>query len=397
MSMWSTHPYTKETDAIRKAYMAFSTFLFQRSRNLESDAKHFLDALSEGWILPSSNHRRGGVLRHYLVKKMRNLRGMSATDGDAFQFFSSEEYVNHPWHNYSRIIQGISTNLDNAIADLHTFCCDTFILHNSGEEIDFTSHRLTFQGSFDFSITIRDNVTDDDVKAGISKVATALTETAEKLRSIIQPMQGTYYAKSWAVKIAMKYDRNTTQRGDAIRDMAANNRIPQTGVRLLSNLIQQKEKNIFFVDDEWKSVGNNRKRGLKLALSPIETTRGFPGIMVALYRPPKQICLRDYFGMKRDVRLYFSPRQFPTPTELPYGDICDSFDLLKAYIIEQSKKEGEVSSSGGKPGKSVRFSCKTKSCKFYFFVKWDKYGYYIHHHNYARDKFVGCMDHNHSR
>ncbi len=250
--MWTTRPYTREVDAIGKVHTAFSTFLCERSRNLDSDAKHFLDALSEGWILPSSkNHRGDGVLRHYFVKKMRNLRGMSATDRDAFLFFSSEEFVNHPWHNHSRIIHGMSTNLDNAISDLHTFCCETFILNHLGGEIDFTSQRLTFQGSFDFSVEIRDNVTDDEVKAEISTIATALSESAEKLRSIILPLQkGTaYYSKSWAVKVAMKYDKNTTQRGDAIRDMVANNHIPETGVGLLSKLILKKEKNIFFVDD----------------------------------------------------------------------------------------------------------------------------------------------------
>ena len=79
------------------------------------------------------------------------------------------------------------------------------------------------------------------------------------------------------------------------------------------------------------------------------------------------------------MRLYFSPRQFPTPVELQYGDIDDSFYSLKDYIIEQSKKEGEVSCrGGGKPGKSVKFSCKTKNCKFNFILKWDKYGYFIH-------------------
>ena len=94
--------------------------------------------------------------------------------------------------------------------------------------------------------------------------------------------------------------------------------------------------------------------------------------------------------------LYFSPRQFPNLAELQYGDINESFYSLKNYVIEQSKKEGEVSCRGGdKPRKSVRFSCKTKNCKFNFILKWEKYGYFIHYHNAHLDEFVGCMTYNH--
>ena len=93
------------------------------------------------------------------------------------------------------------------------------------------------------------------------------------------------------------------------------------------------------------------------------------------------VCLRDYFGLKRNAQLHFSPIQFPSPVKLDDGDNCESFTRLKQYIIEQSKKEGEVAcSGGGKKGKSRRFTCKTKLCKFYFVLKWDKYGYYIHYY-----------------
>jgi len=79
-------------------------------------------------------------------------------------------------------------------------------------------------------------------------------------------------------------------------------------------------------------------------------------------------------------RLYFSPRQFPTPLNLSHAVSCDSFKCLQSYIVEQSKKDREVSFTVADNGKSVRFACKArkrKECKFYFVLKWDEVGYYI--------------------
>ena len=171
-------------------------------------------------------------------------------------------------------------------------------------------------------------------------------------------MQGTYYPKPWAVKVAMMYNKNTPERGRAIRDMIINNRVPRTSTRLLSDLIKLETEKKFFVHDAWKPVGNNRQHGLILALVPVKCVWKCPQITPSFYAPPKQVCLRDWFQLEKRVRLYFSPRQFPTPMKLQYADI-----------------ENQIScNSGGKPGVSKRFSCKTKQCKFYFVVKWDKYG-----------------------
>ena len=58
----------------------------------------------------------------------------------------------------------------------------------------------------------------------------------------------------------MQHKKFTKQRGDVIREMVANGRIPKTGTRLLSKLIEFEEKNVFYIDDAWKTVGNNRKK-----------------------------------------------------------------------------------------------------------------------------------------
>ena len=88
-------------------------------------------------------------------------------------------------------------------------------------------------------------------------------------------------------------------------------------------------------------------------------------------------------------RLYFSSRQFPTPVNLSQAVSCDSCECLRSYIIEQRKKEGEVLGTLAKNGKSVRFACKHKKCKFYFVLKWNELGYYIllyHKYNYNDKK-----------
>lgn len=395
-----------EAGAIHNVNEAFKALL-KKSEELDSDGTALSDA--KLWELDRQLRRVNYLSASWssLFRKIRHLSGVSSSIIDAFLFFSSEEYANHPWHNHSEIIQKISSNLDAIISGIHTFCQGSFTFTTGTA---FMSPRFLRFNYSSICATLNGNITDDEVKSRICNTATALVEVAEDIRKIILPMQGTYYSKSWAVKVAMKYD--ATQRGDTIRAMISNHRIPSTSRRLLFNLMKCKKNGTFIIDDEWKSVGNNKKRGVKMALIPVEVCfRGFgqidrrktrsqtiycPLIDTSFYAPPKQVCLRDWFQLEKRVRLYFSPRQFPTPMKLQYADIEESFDSLKEYIIDCSTKEGEVScNSGGKPGVSKRFSCKTKQCKFYFVVKWDKYGYYIHHNDDSSKGFVGCFVHNH--
>jgi hypothetical protein len=251
---------------------------------------------------------------------------------------------------------------------------------------------------------VRDGISDAEIKDGILRAATAMYKFEKRIRGIIHPMWNKYYSKAWAVDVAIRHTAVTKEHwGRAIDIMIENNRIPSTSKVLLSNLIRLKLKNKFFIEDEWKGVGNNRKRGLKLAMVQFSTTQFIENGM-ELYYQPKQICLNDYFGLRKDVCLYFSPKQFPSPDKLIHGDCCDSYYCLRSYIIEQSKKEGEVTTTGGSPGKSVRFSCKVKGCKFYFWLKWNSWGYYIYHfkrEGYDRvtgshvGSYVGCNIHNH--
>ena len=108
----------------------------------------------------------------------------------------------------------------------------------------------------------------------MSNAATALFKIAEKIRSIIIPMQGTHYSGTWVVKVAMKYDKNTQQGGH--QEIDCNNRITKTGARLPCKLIIWEKNEIFFPDDEWKSAGNNLKRGKMLPIIVLKNWEGWP-------------------------------------------------------------------------------------------------------------------------
>ena len=320
---------------------------------------------------------------------------------ESFDFFSTETYASHPWHHHTTTIKKIYKDIDKIYTDLNKFCKQSFDTWNV-----FLKPKMVKPRGY---LPLRESVSDADVVTALEKASDSMYQSAKHIRALIQPMQGTYYSKSWAVQMVIKHNQssNNSTQASVIDDMITNNRIPNTSAKLLASLVRMNKKGEFFIDDEWKTVRSNRKRGLALALVPT-TFDTF-----SLYKPPTLIHLSNYFGTagpdKRSTqnkhrssycsRLYFSPSQFPTPADLSQAVSCDSFESLKSYIIEQSKKEGEVSGNLANNGKSVRFACKRKKCKFYFVLKWDEVGYYIHYHKYSRDDkkdlFIGCLDHSH--
>ena len=321
---------------------------------------------------------------------------------ESFDFFSTETYASHPWHHHTTTIKKIYKDIDKIYTDLNKFCKQSFETWNV-----FLKPEMVKPRGY---LPLDESVSDADVVLALEKASSSLYQSAKHIRALIQPMQGTYYSKSWAVQMVIKHNQssNNSTQASVIDDMITNNRIPNTSAKLLASLVRSKKKGEFFIDDEWKTVRNNRKRGLALALVPT-TFDTF-----SLYKPPTLIHLSNYFGTAGPdkskstqnkhrsnycSRLYFSPRQFPTPVDLSQAVSCASFKCLRSYIIEQSKKEGEVSGTLARNGKSVRFACKHKKCKFYFVLKWDELGYHIHYHKYSRvdekDLFIGCLEHSH--
>lgn len=370
-------------EAERRVAIAFYEMV-SLSDNLDRDAKNLIS-----WVTDRAGGRPGF---ERCVKWIRDRRRIPSYD--AFSFYACKTYATHPWHNHSQRIREITTNIDSIYTEVCTFCRESFLLRLSDPTKMYPLESPEWK-----HVHLKEDSTEAEAVDVIKKLATTLHNIAYQVRGIICLMQGTYYSKTWAVEIAMRYD-NPIERGAAVREMIANKRIPVTSTRLLQDLITKKKRGVFFIDDEWKSVGGNQRKGyMMLALRPVKMWHRwnvhFADVKSSLYAPPKPICLHDYFGARTDVRLYFSPRQFPTPMNLLHGDCCTSFENLKTYVFEQSKRNGEVAFTGGTRGKSGRFSCKKKTCKFHFIVKWDKYGYYIHHYNYDTESYVGSVDHNH--
>jgi len=312
---------------------------------------------------------------------------------DSFDFFSTETYSSHPWYHHSATIKKIYNDIKQIYTDLNKFCEQAF------------EHSHYVSGEY---LPLRESVSDADVVLALEKASNSMYQSAKHIRALIQPMQGTYYSKSWAVQTVIKQlqSSNNSTQAAVIDDLITNNRIPSTSAQTLSNLVRLKKKGELFIDDEWKTVRSNRKRGLALAL-----VCEYPLFKKSFderdYSPPQLWYSQDQFNndlllyesstiihlnndLNDDIlhaqkrqslyRLYFSPRQFPTPLNLSHAVSCDSFKCLQSYIVEQSKKDREVSFTVADNGKSVRFACKArkrKECKFYFVLKWDEVGYYI--------------------
>ena len=131
-----------------------------------------------------------------------------------------------------------------------------------------------------------------------------------------------------------------------------------------------------------------------------ETPKAEIGMLLGA--PPKVLDFTEYIddeqGERKDERLYFSPLQFPTPVDLNEAGKCASFQALKTYIKHASQKEGSPVTSRTVCGGYKVFLCQhSQKCNYQFWVKWDMYGYYIHHYNHATTTYVGCPIHNHNR
>jgi len=369
--------HEQEENAVKDVHRVFY-LMIGRAQALLDDAINFIDVA-----------RRYPDERYFKEDFMEKITNVSTLDIEveyrgAFKFFRGLRYATHPWHHHYRILTKIPKEIDYVYFRVRRF------IHENGHVI-WDPH-----SQFPYMSWILCDTPDAEVKGTFHEAAIELNKCAKRIFSLIQPMQeGKYYSKAWAVDVALKSEEVKCTYNKAIEFMIADGRIPSTGKELLYKLIRLKKKDKFFIDDVWKAVGNNRRQSLMLAMVPLElwATTLCVKNPIELFEPPKLICLSDYFGSRKDIRIYFSPRQFPSPVNLRSGDICASFECIKVYINERTK--GTVIPTGGRPGKSVIFSCKTKQCPFFFLVTWDEYGYYIEHYNFDTEQFVGCLNHEH--
>jgi hypothetical protein len=127
-----------------------------------------------------------------------------------------------------------------------------------------------------------------------------------------------------------------------------------------------------------------------------------PIITLDLFATAKRVDICDYLWSKKDIRLYFCPKQFPAPLDKDKAWEVDSFKRLR-WFIRQSSIQGDspvVYNGSNKSNTTARFRCTqckggNERCPFSFIVRADQYGYYIYHYNHEEDTYVGWRYHEH--
>ena len=127
---------------MEEAHVSFGDLL-KRSEVLDAIAKKLCDYVAKIEVVeegPDYGHSRFrcGVREPaqynipwaWPIRHIQKIEVSPALDGDAFTFFSGEEYSSHPWHQHSQLIQDIISNTNEAIASLHTFCEESFTFYD---------------------------------------------------------------------------------------------------------------------------------------------------------------------------------------------------------------------------------------------------------------------------
>ena len=343
------------------------------------------------------------VLKYTLLPLTQDLRLRERAQ--VFDVFSEMEFKHHPFHWHKSILLGVEAQLKFHLTEAHHL----FKILNAmtDEEVEDQTEQIFF--------------TAEHMMYCLIPLLKNITETIRRL--IIVPQNG-YYSKTHASNIALAYRKGSPERGRVIKQMVANRCVPSKNA--LYDVINLRENGLMFVEEKWNTGKGKKGYGLvtsceyeysdeffvgriMLALISVPCSllgiergsrgeRPEPEIGMLLGAPPKEMDISNILCEIKDERFYFSPLQFPTPVDLEEAGKCASFQALNAYIEYASEKEGSpVICCGGRPG-SKRFVCKhSEECRYSFLVKWDMYGYYIHHYNHASDKFVGDECHNHNR
>lgn len=93
----------------------------------------------------------------------------------------------------------------------------------------------------------------------IHDIVPQLRDIAMEIRSNIVLLQGGYYSKLHAMKVATTHPKYSKERGDAIRHMVNNNRyVPSKSA--LDRLMKMEEDGQLVVDDEWNTNKGGQKR-----------------------------------------------------------------------------------------------------------------------------------------
>ena len=318
---------------------------------------------------------------------------------ETFEQYSGKKFKYHPFNQHTKLIQGVVTRMNESLSELKRIVINNW---KSNKHIGETT------------------------PATINNVLESILDITKTIRSLVVVFQNDIlFSKLHVIKVVTRYPKQSAERGKAMKALIKGGHVPSQSA--LYDVLKCHEKGVLVADEEW-NIRRGRKRkkssngsqgrrigSIELALIPVVFTDNLtwePDITVAFYAPPKTIDVCDYIGGDGDEdteRLYFSPRQFPTPVNLAAAGEEKYFGRLKEYIRRSSETSGSpVVCNGGSGFK--QFVCRhaknqkmkveneSNSCSFQFLVKWDKYGYYVHLFRVNRDNMltsVGCRYHNH--
>ena len=305
-----------------------------------------------------------------LLTSADNLRNRA----HVFDVFSNDEYVHHPYHWHKTTMLRIGVQMKYLLTEACELCEILQAMEKIGEEHEDSVEQITFTADYLLNELI------PNLRC-ISKVIYEL---------IIISRDDGYYSKTHASNIVLAHRKGTPSRAHIIKQLVANKCVPSRAA--LYKVINIRENGLVFVEEEWNTKpGRKKNSGKVIDIKDEDETQSFYGqFMIAvipkvrlhidMYNPPQSVDICDSFATSE--KLYFSPRQFPTPADLNEAGKGAIFDSLKTYIEYASEKGGSpVVCRSHKPG-SKKFVCKySKDCSYKFMLRWDEFGYYIHLHN----------------
>jgi len=323
-----------------------------------------------------------GVLSRYQADDLRVMMTSGYEDirvnAEEFVPFSDKKFIHHPYHHHKTILMGVATQL-KIISSEAVRLCGTY-------SSDFVCKppppwTMVTVGEYIRCTTIPQ-------LRGISYT----------IRNYIIILQDGYYSKTHAINIAMGFRRGTAARGAAIKEMVVNKYVPSKSA--LTDAIRLRQNGLPIEEVEWNTkrggrlchgmlfdcredIGKPWLGAVTMALIPVATrmvhSKVEPIITIYFYAPPKPM---EVMGVLRQEvkcdRLYFSPKQYPTPKNLKMTSKSNAFNELKIYIEQSAKRWGSPVVCRAGRSESKIFKCNhSKECKYFFTVKWDKFGFYI--------------------
>jgi len=233
-----------------------------------------------------------------------------------------------------------------------------------------------------------------------------------------------YYNKLVATQIVQSFPKGSNERPLVASKLRQEGRIPseksmRTQLQWCETQLDCCEMGKPIINQRWNNKRGRKRKSkaidcwigtLLMDLYPVEMIKSeirnpyrgelmTPIITMELFSTAKRVDLCDYLGERKNVRLYFCPKQFPIPFEYDKSWDSQSFQRVK-WFIEYSSMQGDspVRYNGKERGRA-RFRCmhykEGKRCPFSFIVKVDMYGYYIDIYNEEYDTFIGCEFHEH--